>query len=430
MIPGGALIRLAAWYLVLIALILACFNVIVYFTLSQTLQARVAADLEAKSRLVMASLATSDAAVAPPQAVGDTAYGDTFVRVLQTTGKVPTIVLNAPKIDGLFDQDDNAVARAEVGLTTESQDTAGGQLYAIRTDPVKNKKGAVVGALQVARPISWIGDTLTRLERQLALASGVGLILGALVAFLMALKSLRPIQRNLKKQREFVADASHELRTPLTLIRTNAEAWLRRAAGTSQATYAQHILEEVDQLNAIVGDLTTLALADARQLRIERRPVELSGIVRELIDHTAPLAEERHVRLAPELNGGVQVQADAIRMRQLLLILLDNALSYTPEGGEVSVSVARQNGKAKVTVADTGPGISARDLPHIFDRFYRADKARSGGDGHIGLGLPIAKWIVDAHRGDIQVKSTPGVGTRIAVSLPAMEEEPWLLNLP
>ena len=246
----------------------------------------------------------------------------------------------------------------------------------------------------------------------------------------MALKSLRPIQRNLKKQREFVADASHELRTPLTLIRTNAEAWLRRAAGTSQATYAQHILEEVDQLNAIVGDLTTLALADARQLRIERRPVELSGIVRELIDHTAPLAEERHVRLAPELNGGVQVQADAIRMRQLLLILLDNALSYTPEGGEVSVSVARQNGKAKVTVADTGPGISARDLPHIFDRFYRADKARSGGDGHIGLGLPIAKWIVDAHRGDIQVKSTPGVGTRIAVSLPAMEEEPWLLNLP
>src|SRR5437899_616464 len=166
MIPGGALIRLAAWYLVLIALILACFNVIVYFTLSQTLQARVAADLEAKSRLVMASL-----------------------------------------------------------------------------------------------------------------------ILGALVAFLMALKSLRPIQRNLKKQREFVADASHELRTPLTLIRTNAEAWLRRAAGTPQATYAQHILEEVDQLNAIVGDLTTLALADARQLRIERRPVELSGIVRELIDH-------------------------------------------------------------------------------------------------------------------------------------------------
>jgi signal transduction histidine kinase len=343
---------------------------------------------------------------------------------------VPTIVLNAPKIDGLFDQDDNAVARAEVGLTTESQDTAGGQLYAIRTDPVKNKKGAVVGALQVARPISWIGDTLSRLERQLALASGVGLILGALVAFLMALKSLRPIQRNLKKQREFVADASHELRTPLTLIRTNAEAWLRRAAGTSQATYAQHILEEVDQLNAIVADLTTLALADARQLRIERRPVELSGIVRELIDHTAPLAEERHVRLAPDLNGGVQVEADAIRMRQLLLILLDNALSYTPEGGEVSVSVARQNGKAKVTVADTGPGIPARDLPHIFDRFYRADKARSGEDGHIGLGLPIAKWIVDAHRGDIQVKSTPGVGTRIAVSLPAMEEEPWLLNLP
>ncbi len=430
MILGGALIRLAAWYLVLIALILACFNVIVYFTLSQTLQARVSTDLQAKAHLVMSSLTTGDATVAAPQGVPDTNYADTFVRVLQTTGKQPTIVINAPKIEGLFDEDDNALARAEVGLSTQSQDTAGGHLYAVRTEPVKNKIGTVVGVLQVARSISWIGDTLNRLERQLALASAVGLVLGALVAFLMALKSLRPIQRSLKKQREFVADASHELRTPLTLIRTNAEAWLRRGVGTPQASYAQHILEEVDQLNAIVGDLSTLALADARQLRVERRPVELTGIVRELIDHTAPLAEERRVRLAPDLNGGVQVQADAGRIRQLLLILLDNALSYTPEGGEVSVSVARHNGKAKVTVADTGPGISPRDLPHIFERFYRADKARSREDGHIGLGLPIAKWIVDAHKGDIQVKSTPGGGTRVAVSLPAIEEERWVLNLP
>jgi len=140
------------------------------------------------------------------------------------------------------------------------------------------------------------------------------------------------------------------------------------------------------------------------------------------MSQTQPLADERGVRLTPQLNGGVRVDADASRVRQLLLILLDNALSHTPSGGEVSIGIERQNGNARIIVSDTGGGIPSGDLPHIFERFYRADKARTRENGGSGLGLAIAKWIVDAHKGEILVKSTLGEGTRIAITLPALDD--------
>src|SRR5205807_7665027 len=144
-----------------------------------------------------------------------------------------------------------------------------------------------------AYPLPTMTPTLANLDAQLALATVFALLLGEIVALLMANKSLHPVRRAFVRQREFVADASHELRTPLTLIKTNAEAWLRRTPHSAAGFYARHILEEVDQLSSLVSDLTTLALADARQLRLRPEPVELSQALRELIAHTAPLVEER-----------------------------------------------------------------------------------------------------------------------------------------
>ncbi len=424
MIFRGALIRLAAWYLLLLALILLCFNVIVYSSLSQALHARVSADLRAKARIALEGLNVTGETVTPnvSQVVGPS-FADACVFVVQTSSdSSTTMVLNACRLEGLQKlPDEPSIRLAQQGKNTETEVAVSGETFAIRTEPIKDKGGKVVGVVQVAKAISWIAITLNRLERQLLIASAVAMLLGALAAVLMAHKSLRPIRLAFQRQRDFVADASHELRTPLTLIRTNAEAWLRRNRGTQSAVYAQHALDEVDHLTAIVGDLATLALADARQLRVERSPVELSGIIHDLIDHTAPLAAERNISLRPELNGGIRVQADAGRLRQLFLILIDNALRYTPAGGEVWVEVAGRNGKAQVTVADEGPGIAVEDLPHIFDRFYRADKARTRENGGTGLGLAIAKWIVDAHRGDIEVRSAPGRGTRVSVTLPALD---------
>ena len=420
----GALVRLAAQYFVLLVLILGFFNLLVYFTVSEALHSRVEQDLQGSIRLARAALTvTGDTISANNQALAEPSLADTFVQVQQINShqlvnpaSARTSIFASPALNG-------PVTYAKDGQSFETQVPTDKDLFVVSTTPIKNKGGKVVGVLQVAQPISWVGDALARLESQLIVASIVALILGALASLLMALRSLRPISVAFQKQREFVADASHELRTPLTLIRTNVEAWLRRATGTPPV-YGRNVLDEVDQLNRIVGDLTTLALADARQLRLDRKPMELNDVVRDLMGQTQPLAEERGVRLTPELNGGVRVDGDASRVRQLLLILLDNALTHTPRGGEVSIGVARQNGTAHVTVSDTGAGIPAADIPHIFERFYRADKARTREDGGSGLGLAIAKWIVEAHKGDIQVQSAPGKGTRVAVSLPALDEPP------
>jgi two-component system, OmpR family, sensor histidine kinase CiaH len=418
----GALVRLAAQYFVLLVLILGFFNLLVYFTVSDALHSRVQQDLQSSIRLARSALTvTGDTISANTQVLADPTLADTFVQVQQINSRqlvnpasAQTAIFSSPALNG-------PVTYAKDGQSFETQVTTDKDLFIVSTTPIRNKANKVAGVLQVAQPMSWVGDALTRLERQLILASIVALILGALASLLMALRSLRPISVAFQKQREFVADASHELRTPLTLIRTNVEAWLRRATGPPPA-YGRNVLDEVDQLNRIVGDLTTLALADARQLHIVRKPLELNDVVTDLMSQTQPLADERGVRLRPELNGGVRVDADASRVRQLLLILLDNALSHTPSGGEVSIGIEQQNGNARIIVTDNGGGIPSGDIPHIFERFYRADKARSREDGGSGLGLAIAKWIVDAHKGEIQVKSTLGVGTRIAITLPALDD--------
>jgi signal transduction histidine kinase len=415
----GALVRLAAQYFVLLVLILGFFDLIVYVTVSQSLQAKADNDLRHAVSQAAKQLVITDSVSVNPQGLLDPSVADTFMRVLDVKGEEKS--QPQPALKKLFNNPSLPIAGAQAGQSGDTRISNGADLYMVHTSAIVNPKSKkVVGVLQVAQPISWVGDALSGLVRQLVLASGIGIILGALASLLMATRSLRPISRAFQRQRDFVADASHELRTPLTLIRTNVEAWLRRSNGQTR-TYAQSIVEEVEQLNRIVGDLTTLALADARQLRLDPRPIELNEVVKGLIAQATPLADERGVRLCPDLNGGVRVDADPVRVRQLLLILIDNALAHTPTGGEVSVGVNRQNGRAHVTVTDTGEGIPRSDLPHIFERFYRADKARTRENGGSGLGLAIAKWIVEAHKGDIAVTSAEGKGTEVAISLPAID---------
>ena len=422
----GTLVRLALWYLLLFALIVACFNLIVYMSLSTALQASVTNDLLAKAKVARENnlkVTGNTIEQDPNKLIVGPNYADVCVVIEQfNAGQTGEQVVNGCSLyaaKGL--PDGPSIAAARQGKSTDGQVSSSNQTFAIRTEPLRNQQGQVVGAVQVAKPTSWIAGTMDSLKRLLILASAVAMLLGAMVALLMANKSLRPIRLAFQKQRDFVADASHELRTPLTLIRTNAEAWLRRGEGGPGSVFARNVVEETDQLSAIVRDLTTLALADARQLRIERQPVEVSSTLQELIEHFEPVAEERGVTIQPDLNGGVMVQADPNRLRQLFLILLDNAVRYSADGGEVTVGVGRHNGRVTVTVVDRGIGISKKDLPHIFERFYRADKARSRESGGSGLGLAIAKWIAEVHRGEIEVRSTPGAGTTVTVTLPVLK---------
>jgi len=221
----------------------------------------------------------------------------------------------------------------------------------------------------------------------------------------------------LARQR-FLADASHELRTPLTTIRGNMGLLRRMGAGDPEIL--DDVEDELQRMTRLVDDLLLLARADTGGLPIHRQPVELDDIFLEVYRQVQNIGSPVQVTIK-EVDQAY-VLGDPDRLKQLLLNLVDNAIKYTPAGGEVSMSLSKSDGTALVVIQDTGVGIPAEDLPRIFDRFYRVDKARTRNPGGSGLGLSIAMWIANAHSGDIIVESTLGEGSKFSVTLPILAD--------
>jgi len=221
-------------------------------------------------------------------------------------------------------------------------------------------------------------------------------------------------------QKRFLADASHEMRSPLTIMKGDIEIALRRERDNAEyKRVLESNLEEIDRLEFLVKDLMFLARTDASELVLNVSPVELCGVLDEVCLKLAPMALQKKIDLdfdntCPEKG---LVDADRDRLVQLFVNLIENALRYTPGGGRVSVELKRIADVFKVVVSDTGMGIPEEELERIFDRFYRVDKARARASGGTGLGLCICKWIVDAHKGEISIKSAEGMGTEVTVML-------------
>ena len=226
-------------------------------------------------------------------------------------------------------------------------------------------------------------------------------------------KTLERLERLFNVQRRFVADVSHEMRTPLTIIRGNLD--LMRRYGYDEEV--MHAIEgEARRMSRLVDELLLLARADAGHLTLNKEVVSLDTLVLEVYNQARMLSDDVSVTLG-QLDQAL-VLGDADRLKQLLLNLVTNGVKYTPAGGTVTLSLARENGWACVRVADTGIGIAEKDLPHIFDPFYRVDPARSRAQGGTGLGLSIAHWIAEAHNGRISVSSEVGKGSVFTVALP------------
>jgi signal transduction histidine kinase len=187
---------------------------------------------------------------------------------------------------------------------------------------------------------------------------------------------------------------------------------------------------EIARMERLAQDLLTLARSDTGGLELMTAPVDITDVAAEVVRRTTPLAQSQRVHLTLQAADAqlATVEADPDRLQQVLLILIDNAIKHTPSGGNVTVHVGRHGQSAQVTVADTGSGIAAEHLPRIFDRFYRADKARVRDQGGTGLGLAIAKMLVEAHGGQLQLSSTEGVGTQVTVSLPLVAHRPVTLG--
>ncbi len=227
-------------------------------------------------------------------------------------------------------------------------------------------------------------------------------------------QTLERLDRLFSSQQRFLADVSHELRTPLTSVRGNLDLMSR--FGRYDAESMAVIQDEMERMSRLLGDLLLLARADTGGLPLRHQPVELDNVLFEVYRQVSRIEKSVTVELTDVDQASILGDED--RLKQLLLNLVDNGIKYTQPGGVVRLSLAKDNAWAQLTVSDTGIGIPAEDLPHIFDRFYRVDKARGRAQGGSGLGLAIVKWIVQAHGGGIQVDSTPGQGTTFRVSLP------------
>lgn len=224
-----------------------------------------------------------------------------------------------------------------------------------------------------------------------------------------------------RRMKQFTADASHELRAPISLMRTTAEVAAQRR-DRSAAEYLQaldEILEEAERTSQVVDSLMLLARSDSGREAVELGVSDMCAIVRSAADQGVKLSRMRGLQFfAHVTNGPIWIHADADALRRALLILIDNAAKYTPRGGSVTVGFEARDGFAIVSVSDTGIGIADEDVSHVFDRFWRADRARSREQGGAGLGLSIAKWIVEMHRGTIGVESNLGKGSTFRIRVP------------
>jgi signal transduction histidine kinase len=291
---------------------------------------------------------------------------------------------------------------------------------------------ASAGALVVALVVGvWLARTLTRPLR--ALTEATHRMAGGALEQAVPVKSQdeigelatafnqmsREVARANNARKQMTADVAHELRTPLTVIAGHVEA-MRDGVLPVTPERLTVIYTEIEHLQHLVGDLRTLSQADAGELKLNPQPlsaVELLEQVRATFEHPAL---QRGVTLQLDVQDRLPaIHADEIRLMQVLSNLLANALRYTPAGGRITLTAAAAGDGVTLSVQDTGPGIAPDDLPHIFDRFYRADKARSDGEGESGLGLAIARAVVEAHGGRIWAESEPGHGARIHIALPA-----------
>ncbi len=293
--------------------------------------------------------------------------------------------------------------------------------------------GAALGGLAIAgralRPI----DEVTRLARQIE-ATNLGERLPAppsedeLGRLVMTFNEMIDrLDRSFETMRRFTADASHELRTPLTTLRGAVEVTLQkeRTAEEYQRVLGE-MHQEIEHMTRITQDLLVLARVDAGAEILRREPVDLAEVVSDVVEALRAPAEEKGVTLVPELARDITTVGDERWLRQVIQNLLDNAIKFSSPGRAVRIALGREEGWVTVKVIDQGAGIPEEDLPHVFDRFYRADRARRKQEGGAGLGLAIARWVARSLGGDIRVESRPGLGSTFEVRLPSGPQPPGL----
>jgi heavy metal sensor kinase len=454
--------RLTLWYSGMLATVILIFSVSLFSLLNWAWREQQLDNMRQIAKVLLVQLSYVNGKLATqhiPTELSSMTYSPFGIQIWHADGELAAISDNLRSLRD-FDRpaDENGM---QATTDTWREVTVHKLNLLVYSVPLFNTDNQRVGTIQLVASMEPMNEALSRLLRVMVAVGVVALLLSFMVGSVIAAQALQPIdtishtakaitaaddlskripyngpsdelgqlistfnatlerlERLFLVQRRFVADVSHELRTPLTTIQGNLDLLKRFGA---DPVSLEAIETEVKRMTRLVGDLLLLAQADAGRLPLRETIVDLASLVAEVYNQTRMMATELHYK--PTILEPVRVKGDADRLKQLVLNLVTNALKYTPAGGTVLISVTQHEGYAFISVKDTGIGIPKEDLLNIFDRFYRVDKARARQMGGFGLGLSIASWIVEAHKGRIWAESEIGVGSTFTVLLPVVDAE-------
>jgi len=457
--------KLTAWYVLLLGIILVLFSILLFFFLSKRLNESVDSSLTLSARIVARSTQISNSRTPFP---GLDLFFDQFMgfgrdksyKIYDGSGNIGSLSKN---FDGSqFPLSEIAYSAALKGGTSyETFIISDNHPIRVITMPVI-RNGKLANLVQVGTSKKVVVDTLKNLAIILWTAVPAVLLLTALIGRFIARRALKPVAKitqtakdigsganlsqripvpevkdeigelaltfnsmmdrlesSFSQMRQFSSDASHELRTPLTVLKGQSELTLGKERKPKE--YQEVIssnLEEIQYMSKVLEDLFMLSKSDENQIALDYESVDLKLLIEEICRHAQIIASEKNIKIITAYIERIQVYGDPVRLRQMIWNVIINGIKYTQPDGEVTVSLQEKKDIALITIQDNGIGISNSDLPLIFNRFYRVDKARSREEGGTGLGLSICKFIVDAHKGSIDIESTLGEGTKFKIKLP------------
>src|SRR6185369_627894 len=452
--------RLTLWYAGVLAFSLIAFALVIYYAAGNIFHERQEESLRSTAQTVASAYVEEFAEAHSLTKAGEIVLQEiTFPnRYVQLTDNSGNPIAASANLSG-----SSITIPTQVLSEARARGFSNATINGLRVTVVPLSSDQTFGFAAVAEPLSVVEDGLSELRRDLFAGVFLVLLLASAGGYFLARKSLAPIasmnsqtqrisaenlsarldvtnsrdelgrlattindllarlENSFKEQQRFIADASHELRTPLAVLRGETEVALGKTRTVDEYQQSLSLIQdEAEQLSRIVEDLFILArqpINTRAALSTER--VSLNDAVRDCARAAQVLAVRKGVRLKLEADSpSIALNGDKELIRRLILNLLDNAVKYTPAGGEISLALARENGNAEIVVRDTGIGIPESAQPRVFDRFYRVDKARARAMGGAGLGLSIAQWIVEVHGGEISVSSAPGRGSTFTVMLP------------
>ncbi len=408
---GAVRRRLTLWFLVTIGLVIVVLGGGLFLAIRHQFRTELDASLLRATREIERAAGIRAMEAQGPQPVVDALdelrIPDRTLYLVETDGTPIRPETVAPWIR------DAARQAGMTGLVDSEREDDGERLLRLHAERFTLPDGRVQVAVVVA-------DELELEQRYASLIAAFGaaalaaLLLVAAAAALLVRKSTDPVERNIAQMQRFMADVAHELRTPVAVLRARTDVALQQPR--DPAAY-QETLREIDaelrRVSTLVDDLLTLARADAGERPTRRESLFLDDVTLDACDAVRDLARLGGVELEVGRFEEAAVTGDPGLLRQLLLILLDNAIKYTPAGGRVTVEVGMADGRARVAIRDTGPGIPPGELPHVFERFYRGERPsqREGTETGAGLGLSIARWIAETHGAELRLVSPPEGGT-------------------